>query len=111
MRAPTHSLVMRALLAAALALGAQSLEAQNLVTNPTFDQNLSGWLLSNFDPTWTPLDAGGSPASGSVRGIVPGGEFVSGPLLYQCVQATGGATYDYSVKARFQDAAADHVGS
>src|SRR6187397_3069165 len=39
----------------------------NLVTNPHFDQDLSGWQLRAGDqPMWTSFDFAGNPASGSI---------------------------------------------
>ncbi|MGE5233129.1 MAG: hypothetical protein ACM3OB_03385 [Acidobacteriota bacterium] len=44
--------------------------AQNLVVNPGFDHDLSGWAATNIPglhtTSWSPLDAAGSPSSGSL---------------------------------------------
>src|SRR5688572_20971942 len=90
--------------AGVLAMVSSSLHAQNLLQNPGFDQSLAGWTQQNFDPQPSPADANGSARSGSVRAVVPGGTPQGGGILHQCVPVTGGAQYDFSLKARLQQA-------
>ena len=93
-------------LAGVLALVSSSVRAQNLLQNPGFDQSLAGWTLENFDPQRVPADANGSTHSGSLRAMVPGGVPQGGGIVAQCVPVTGGAAYDFSVKAKLQQAIA-----
>ena len=85
-----------------LALVSSSVHAQNLLSNPGFDQNLSGWTQGAFNPQHNSADANGSAHSGSVRSMVPGGTNTAGFILYQCVPVSPGVAYDFSVKARLQ---------
>ena len=57
-------------------------EAQNLVVNSDFDTDLTGWSGIG---SWNPLDAWGSPTSGSATWI---NTFPSGGANYleQCVE-------------------------
>lgn len=76
--------------------------AQNLVTNPNFDTNASGWTFDPFgtgvsvaecgyDPT---TDADGNPASGSIecRDVWPTAS--SGIGAFQCFAVTASTDYD-----------------
>jgi hypothetical protein len=92
-------------LAGVLAMVSSGLHAQNLLANPGFDQSLAGWTGANYDPQRNPADANGSTHSGSLRAMVPGGSPQGGGVVYQCVPVTGGAAYDFSVKAKLQQAA------
>ena len=61
--------------------------AQNLVVNPTFDTDLSGWehRFSHPDAYWDMEDANGDLDSGSVNLIKSGGVFLcKNPDLDQC---------------------------
>ncbi|HEV8238015.1 MAG TPA: hypothetical protein VGS57_01450 [Thermoanaerobaculia bacterium] len=40
--------------------------AQNLITNPSFDHDLSGWTVEQGTPVWSAQDAESSPSSGSL---------------------------------------------
>lgn len=40
---------------------------QNLLPNGGFDRGLAPWIPSTLPASWTSLDAGGSPSSGSIR--------------------------------------------
>ena len=67
-------------LAAALVLFALPAAAQNLLSNPRFDTDLSGW---SYDPNavqWSNRDAKGSSASGSAR-VSNGSSNMSGVYL------------------------------
>ena len=70
--------------AVVLALGPGAAEAQNLLANPDFDTDVTGWSGVGV---WDPLDAFGSPSSGSATWIntqVGGGA----NYLGQCVELT-----------------------
>jgi hypothetical protein len=97
-------------LAGVMAVVCSNLHAQNLLANPGFDQNLAGWAFGNYNPEWNPADASGSSHSGSVRAMVPGGQPQGGGVISQCVQVTGGAFYDFSLKARLQQTPGLQVG-
>jgi hypothetical protein len=89
------------ILAAALALTPAVVQAENLFTNPNFDDNLAGWTFSSpspeFSRTWSSVDAGGSPSSGSARATVTSPGFLHGPALFQCVSPiVGGQSYRIS---------------
>ena len=69
-----------------LALGSGSAAAQNLFVNPGFATNLAGWTVeSGVSAGWSPLDIGGSAASGSA--LVTNSSGVAGFSggLQQCV--------------------------
>jgi hypothetical protein len=63
----THR-ICRCLALATLLAGAPA-AGQNLLTNGTFDHDLAGWSIfaETLTPSWSPLDATGSAASGSLR--------------------------------------------
>lgn len=73
---------------------AAAADGQNLVVNPGFDTDLSGWDVVG-PATWDgTLDATGSPHSGSVRGVF-NASAVNGDdgVVLQCVPLTVGVTY------------------
>lgn len=77
------------------ALGS-SLLGQNLLTNPGFDANLTGW--QNQGGVWAAADAGNSPASGSVQLTHPPAGNVQ-----QLLQCRGGVTPGiYSAGAKYR---------
>ena len=88
------------LLAVLVALAAEPGSAQNLLVNPGFDRDLSGWTVTTrvgnpSDPpgseeasvTWASEDAAGSPSSGSVllHGFAAGWLHSAYLRLEQCV--------------------------
>jgi hypothetical protein len=80
--------------AALLLLAAGQATAQNLLTNPDFDTSLAGWQVigaASWDAT---LDADGSPASGSAKGVFDAST-VTGlyGIVSQCVPLTIGDAY------------------
>ena len=85
-------------LALALLIGLAALPAaaQNLLPNGTFDHDIAGWSLfaESLSPSWSPLDADGSPSSGSLRVI---DDFPANDGTYssaaQCVPAVPGTSY------------------
>jgi hypothetical protein len=84
-----------------LLLGAAGAQAQNLVPNPRFDQNVDGWTLQQGSATWSNLDASSSAFSGSLY-LVPfttGGE---ASVLSGCFPATPGA-YELEYKNRIPE--------
>jgi hypothetical protein len=100
---------LRWLLLSLLALAAPPALAQNLVLNPGFDRDLSGWtrwLVGYPNPTtadasasWTATDASGSIASGglALHALAHRGEAAA--IAYrQCVPATGGSLVTFGAK-------------
>jgi hypothetical protein len=77
-------------------------EGQNLLTNPGFDTNLSGWIpFTTFTTlSWSSLDARGKSNSGSVlvTNTLQGGIGAAGPV--QCVPVTGGTYYHFGGSVR-----------
>ena len=96
---------IRAALGCVLLLAATSSAAQNLLPNPDFDSDISGWsgpICSDALATsWSADDASGNPASGSwrVRNTAPtdNGAY---SVCYHCLNVSGPATYHLSGKAR-----------
>jgi hypothetical protein len=83
---------------------AAAISAQNLVVNPNFDAGLSGWQAGTQEgetASWdSTMDAGGSTASGSAKGVFAftvGGGFQT--VVSQCLELTPGASYALSGKA------------
>lgn len=81
--------------------------AGSLLTNGTFDRDVSGWGWPRADypngpgaPQWSQFDANGSPASGSL--LMRDTDFVFGQAFQtlQCVPIQSGRTYEFGVKLR-----------
>lgn len=70
--------------------------AQNLLTNPNFDQNLNGWTVEGGTAAWDSTDVAGSTASGSARLTNTGSQ----AHLWQCVAVTPGVKHDLIVRSR-----------
>ena len=91
--------ILRVLLGVLLAATSPAVQAQNILVNPDFASDLSGWTLqlNGGSITWTPLDANGSATSGSaeVTPVVAG----FGTRLTQCLSASGEQTYEAGAKA------------
>jgi hypothetical protein len=70
--------------------------AQNLLANGGFEDDLTGWtqFASSLSPTWSPLDAAGSPTSGSLR-VVDSSPIDNNalPAASQCVAIEAGERY------------------
>jgi hypothetical protein len=65
--------------------------AQNLLTNPNFNQNISGWTaIPAGTATWDATDIDASPSSGSARVTNSGSQ----AQFQQCVAVSPGAKYD-----------------
>ena len=80
----------------AVALGAPAF-GQNLLHNPGFDSDLAGWTFSG-NVTWSPLDASGSPGSGSARlgPLTALGEPLT--LIEQCLTISDAVDYLFSAR-------------
>ncbi len=87
-----------------LVLGLAPARAQNLLVNPGFDSDLSGWHPSNAPgliiTIWSPLDAAGSPSSGSLLAdnLAATANY---PVVVgaQCINVTPGQKYWLRAKA------------
>ena len=86
--------------------------AQNVLANPHFDTDLSGWPINNggtFDGT---RDANGSPTSGSVGETIALGVLTGTFEVRQCVTAvTPGNSYNYGGKVLLTQAPTDGQGT
>lgn len=79
------------------------LHAQNIVLNGTFDESLIGWYTSSdtdMTADWSPVDAGASGTSGSVRIVNISAGASNGVTLNQCVPINSGQRYTYGGKVR-----------
>jgi len=97
MPAPSTRLIWLAV----ILLGPGPSAAQNLLVNPDFATSLAGWSVEpGVSAEWSPLDIGGSPASGSalVTNSSGAAEFPGG--LTQCVALVPGTTYSFHVRFR-----------
>jgi hypothetical protein len=88
--------------------------AQNILANGSFNSDLSSWTLEGTgipgSVTWSPLDAGGSAASGSVQIVSMSTTFNPNDKgLSQCRSITPGASYDYGVKSRIPTGQANNA--
>ncbi len=84
--------------ACACLLAAAAVSAQNLVTNGSFEGNLTGWDFpdtTTYDPT---LDATGTAGSGSAKSVLAPGQ--SRGVVMRCVGVSGSAAYAASGKVR-----------
>ena len=102
------------------------LEAQNLVTNGSFDSNLAGWTCGNCSGiSWSSQDAHGSPSSGSLKIDASTAASADYPLSeVASANITAGVTYSLSayindntttawrstVNARWEDAEGNDLG-
>ncbi len=89
-------------LAGVLTVASSTVQAQNLLANPGFDQNLGGWTVGSYSPQWNAADANGSTHSGALRTMVPGGPSQGGWTALQCIAVNGNTQYDFSLKIRLQ---------
>lgn len=82
----------------ALLLTAAPAAAQNLILNPGFDDDLSGWRSQTA--AWSALDAGGDPGSGSALGANShdSGGTLGVTALSQCVAVDAGQSYEYGMR-------------
>jgi len=89
-------------LTAVLLLGAAPLEAQNLVTNGTFNTDASGWTLGGAGCTTAAWDGGNGNPPGSVL-LNECGESDSDPFASQTISGlTPGASYAITVDVLLQ---------
>jgi hypothetical protein len=81
-------------------LAAAPVAAQNLLQNPDFATDLSGWTVNAGAGSivWHPLDADGSASSGSARLTTPSAEGQTTNSIQQCVEVDGGTDYVLSAK-------------
>jgi len=78
-----------------LLLGSRGAPAQNLLLDPSFDEDLVGWRLEPAAaPTWDPADVDGSAVSGSARVSLIGDRRGITQGILQYVEVVPGATYD-----------------
>lgn len=86
--------------------------AQNLLANPHFDTDLSGWPINNggvFDGT---RDANGSASSGSVGETITLGVLTGTFEVRQCVApVTEGTSYDFGGKVLLTQAPTEGQGT
>jgi hypothetical protein len=83
--------------------------AQNLLVNPNFDSDVSGWSFTTPGTfTWdSTLDADSNPSSGSGR-LENGSTVAFGTsFAAQCVAVTGGSNYDLMVQIRIPSGQTD----
>lgn len=81
----------------ALALAASAMPAAaygpNLLSNPTFDADTSGWSApTSSSINWAQPDVLGSPASGSLEAVIGTGHY--NVHSTQCVAVTAGSSYE-----------------
>jgi len=84
---------IRALILGLLALGAAPAMAQNLIANPTFDTDYSGWPVGAAQ--WVAEDCCGNPASGSIT------SHQDETLISNCIDVTGGSSYDLTLWTKY----------
>lgn len=86
--------------------------AQNLLVNPDFDEDPTGWtVLAGEAPVWQADDEGDCPASGSVvvASALVGGDFET-VLFSQCFPADGATTVAASISFREGASSFNQVG-
>jgi hypothetical protein len=88
-------------LALALGCAAAVLGAQNLLTNPDFDFEVTPWVVGcGTTPVWTGLDEAGCPGSGSAHQLSGSCQGFTGAGVGQCVAAGGLTTLHTSARMR-----------
>jgi hypothetical protein len=86
----------------ALLLGARSVSAQNLLTNPDFNTDLSGW--STFGAVFDGTAGSPSPGSAQFGGSIATTNSTIFVSLTQCVSVVAGNSYDASGQLRLSSA-------
>lgn len=71
-------------------LTAPALAQDNLVVNPGFDSDVSGWQQGDWPGEWRPFDADGSNASGSLFLTNDTGGSFTDRAWTQCLPMKGG---------------------
>lgn len=86
----------RSLLAALAILATAPLQAQNLLSNGTFDAGVSGWTALGSGTSFSFDGAVGSPAAGSAAATLTGavGVSIDAPVAGQCVAIPGPGWYE-----------------
>jgi len=83
------------------ALAAPALTQDNLVVNPGFDTDVSGWQQGAWPGEWRPFDADGSNASGSLFLTNDTGGSFTGRAWTQCFPTTPGTMVEAGATAYF----------
>lgn len=91
MRTPHSCLVFVALLGGSAALSS----AENLLQNGVFARGISPWEANDAVAAFSPLDAGGDAASGSIRATTSSQAFTGGGVLSECIPVVAGAIYQH----------------
>ena len=83
--------------------------AQNLLVNPNFNSDVSGWSFTTPGTfTWdSSLDADSNPSSGSGRLDNTSPAAFGTSFAAQCVAVTGGSSYDFSAQIRIPSGQTD----
>lgn len=100
------------LLLASLAVAAMPLQAQDLVLNGGFDDDLSGWSTGddpNMVVVWSALDANASSASGSMRVVNVSANASNGVTAEQCIPVNAGQSYTATAKVRVPSGAGQSI--
>ncbi len=85
------SCLCAALCIASLA-AAPAVRGANLLSNPNFDTDLTGWFAGGMGTAeWTSDDQGGNPGSGSAHAVSPGPGLAT--IDHDCIPIDGGTTY------------------
>jgi len=84
---------IRPLILGLVAAGTTPAMAQNLIANPTFDTDYSGWPAGGAE--WVADDCCGNPASGSIRVV----QFDR--LWSNCMSVTAGNAYDLTFWTKY----------
>lgn len=92
-----------------LFLSTAGTEAQNLVSNPGFDHDLSGWIGTDGSVVWSSVDANGSAFSGSLSAQPLAGGIRAGGRS-ACFPASPGA-YSFQYKFYMPDEGPNTLGA
>lgn len=107
----TLALVVLAAGSIVLAAGSRPAHAENLLVNPRFDTSLTGWGVGNSKQVWSPLDADGSPGSGSAKGLIDQApDRFTAVAFRQCVEVSDAIEYAIGISA-FIPPGQDRTGS
>lgn len=95
-----HS-VRIAVIAVGLAAGIGSAHAQNLIVNPNFDTDVSGWTADAGTSIFrdSSQDAGGSATSGAMS-VFPSNGQTFNLSVHQCFAVTGGTDFSFGTKIK-----------
>jgi hypothetical protein len=95
-----HS-VRIAVIAVGIAVGIGSAHAQNLIVNPNFATDVSGWTADTGTSIFrdSSQDAGGSATSGAMS-VFPSNGQTFNLSVHQCFAVTGGTDYSFGAKIK-----------